>query len=312
MTTPRSCAGTWRRSSCPGIQDQPLRRGAGRPPIAVGPQGVVTFVGTRKDAVWAITDRNKDGAPRGQGFAPSLLRTSRTASASRRTASSTSPSRTASCFPAAEFFYESPDVAVGQVVKQGELIPPEEEASTIPPASAWLGPTSKLYIAARPALQRAAAREGGQILKKAGIGGIIRMNSDGAEAEVFPRRPQSVGRISIQGPASCGSPTTRSTAWATTLRRANSTRITGPGQHFGFPWFGGARYGPTIQGHGAASRHRVRRWSRKCACRRPRPAVLYRQQVPGQIQEGRVHRPARLVKPHPTGRRARAVHAAQR
>ena len=29
--------------------------------MAVGPQGVVTFVGTRKDAVWAVTDRNKDG-----------------------------------------------------------------------------------------------------------------------------------------------------------------------------------------------------------------------------------------------------------
>ena len=29
--------------------------------MAVGPQGVVTFVGTRKDAVWAMTDRNSAG-----------------------------------------------------------------------------------------------------------------------------------------------------------------------------------------------------------------------------------------------------------
>src|SRR5262247_3198412 len=29
--------------------------------MAVGPQGVATFVGTRKDSVWAVTDRNKDG-----------------------------------------------------------------------------------------------------------------------------------------------------------------------------------------------------------------------------------------------------------
>jgi hypothetical protein len=41
--------------------------------IAVGPQGVVTFVGTRKDAVWAMTDRNKDGAAdEVKRFAPSL------------------------------------------------------------------------------------------------------------------------------------------------------------------------------------------------------------------------------------------------
>src|SRR3546814_15562831 len=28
--------------------------------MAVGPQGIVTFVGTRKTDVWAVTDRNKD------------------------------------------------------------------------------------------------------------------------------------------------------------------------------------------------------------------------------------------------------------
>ena len=41
--------------------------------MAVGPQGVVTFVGTRKDTVWAVTDRNKDGvAAEVKRFAPSL------------------------------------------------------------------------------------------------------------------------------------------------------------------------------------------------------------------------------------------------
>src|SRR4029453_10186515 len=41
--------------------------------MAVGPQGIVTFVGTRKDAVWAVTDRNKDGvADEVKRFAPSL------------------------------------------------------------------------------------------------------------------------------------------------------------------------------------------------------------------------------------------------
>ncbi len=41
--------------------------------IAVGPQGVVTFVGTRKDKVWAVTDRNKDRvADEVKDFAPSI------------------------------------------------------------------------------------------------------------------------------------------------------------------------------------------------------------------------------------------------
>jgi hypothetical protein len=41
--------------------------------MAVGPQGVVTFVGTRKDKVYAVTDRDKDRvADEVKVFAPSL------------------------------------------------------------------------------------------------------------------------------------------------------------------------------------------------------------------------------------------------
>src|SRR3546814_853372 len=40
--------------------------------MAVGPQGIVTFVGTRKTDVWAVTDRNKDRvADEVKRFAPS-------------------------------------------------------------------------------------------------------------------------------------------------------------------------------------------------------------------------------------------------
>jgi len=41
--------------------------------MAVGPQGVVTFVGTRKNKVWAVTDRDKDRvADEVKEFAPSI------------------------------------------------------------------------------------------------------------------------------------------------------------------------------------------------------------------------------------------------
>ena len=47
-------------------------------------------------------------------------------------------------FPAAEFFYESPDVAIGEVVKQGELIPPEEESFNHTARVCDVGPDNKL------------------------------------------------------------------------------------------------------------------------------------------------------------------------
>ena len=41
--------------------------------MAVGPQGIATFVGTRKTEVWAVTDRDKDRvADDVKNFAPSL------------------------------------------------------------------------------------------------------------------------------------------------------------------------------------------------------------------------------------------------
>ena len=54
-------------------------------------------------------------------------------------------------------------------------------------------------------------------------------------------------------------------------------RITGPGQHFGFPWYGGGKVRTTSTR--TWSRHRTPccRWSRQAACRRPRHGVLHRQ-----------------------------------
>ena len=68
--------------------------------MAVGPQGVVTFVGTRKDKIWAVTDRSRAGVADGievKEFAPTWRRSCRTVRASRRTGSCTSSSRTGSC-----------------------------------------------------------------------------------------------------------------------------------------------------------------------------------------------------------------------
>jgi len=91
--------------------------------MAVGPQGVVTFVGTRKDAVWAVTDRNKDGvADEVKRFAPSLdFMIPNGVCFSKDGFLFVAERNRVRIFPAAEFFYESPDVAVGDVVKDGEL-----------------------------------------------------------------------------------------------------------------------------------------------------------------------------------------------
>ena len=116
--------------------------------IAVGPQGVVTFVGTRKDAIWAITDRNKDGAAdEVKRFAPSLVFDIPNGPCFSKDGFLYIAERNRILvFPAAEFFYESPDIAVGQVVKQGELIPKEEGSFNHTARVCRIGPDKKLYV----------------------------------------------------------------------------------------------------------------------------------------------------------------------
>ena len=125
--------------------------------MAVGPQGIVTVVGTRKANVYAVTDRGKSGL---------LTRSSRLL----RPIDLVIPN--GPCFskdgflfvveqnrvlmyPAAEFFYESPDVVAGADRAAGPADPEgrRELQSHGPGLPGWSGQQALHY--ARAAVQRA-------------------------------------------------------------------------------------------------------------------------------------------------------------
>ncbi len=66
-------------------------------------------------------------------------------------------------FPAAEFFYEGPDVAAFNVVKEGELIPPGEESYNHTVARLPYRAGQQPLHHARPAVQRVRAGEDGPL-----------------------------------------------------------------------------------------------------------------------------------------------------
>lgn len=116
--------------------------------MAVGPSSGVVFVGTRKTRVWAVTDRDRDrvaddvkvfapsvrfSVPNGPCFSPDGILY--VAEHNRLLA-----------FPAAEFFYEGPDVATETVVPQGGLIPVEDESFNHGARVCRVGPDNKLYV----------------------------------------------------------------------------------------------------------------------------------------------------------------------
>ena len=116
--------------------------------MAVGPQGIVTFVGTRKTKVWAVTDRSTDGkADEVKDFAPSLAKTMPNGPCfSQDGMLYVVEQNRVLQYPAAEFFYESPDVVVVPVVPEGELIPKSDESFNHTARVCRVGPDNKLYI----------------------------------------------------------------------------------------------------------------------------------------------------------------------
>ena len=209
--------------------------------MAVGPNAGVVFVGTRKNLAYAVTDRDKDRIadevkqlapslafkiPNGMCFSPDgilyVVEQNRVLQ-----------------FPAAEFFYEGPDMAAFQVVKQGELIPPAEESFNHTARVCRIGPDGKLYIALGQPFN-VPAKEKLDLYRHVGLGGIVRMDQDGKNREVFATGVRNSVGIEFN-PAD-------KTLWFTDNQvdgmgddqpPGELNRATQPGQNFGFPWYGG-------------------------------------------------------------------------
>ncbi|MEZ5831186.1 MAG: PQQ-dependent sugar dehydrogenase [Dongiaceae bacterium] len=209
--------------------------------MAVGPQGVVTFVGTRKDAVWAITDRNKDGtADEVKRFAPSLeFVIPNGVCFSKDGFLYIAERNRIRVFPAAEFFYESPDVAVGEVVKDGELIPGADESFNHTARVCVVGPDKKLYVQlGQPYNVPPPDRQEG--FKKIGVGGIIRLNQDGSDREIYAdglRNPVGMDFDPVTGDLWTND--NQVDGMGDDIPAGELNHITEMGQNFGFPWYGG-------------------------------------------------------------------------
>ncbi len=211
--------------------------------MAVGPQGVVTFVGTRKSKIWAVTDRSRAGAEGGievKEFAPTLpKRLPNGPCFSKDGFLYVVEQNRVLQYPAAEFFYESPDVAVGEVVPEGQLIPKSEESFNHTARECRVGPDNKLYIQlGQP--YNVPPKDKVELYRKVGMGGIIRMDQDGKNREVYAtglRNP--VGFDFNPKDKSLWSNDNQVDGMGDDIPPGEMNRIDKMGEEFGFPWYGG-------------------------------------------------------------------------
>ena len=209
--------------------------------MAVGPQGVATFVGTRKNEVYVVTDRDKDRvADDVKEFAPSVNFTIPNGVCfSKDGFLFIAEQNRVLLFPAAEFFYEGPDVAAFEVVAQGELIPEEEASYNHTARVCDIGPDNKLYISLGQPFNVAPA-EKMELYRETGIGGIVRMDRDGKNREVYTYGVRnSVGQDFHPQTGELWWTDNQVDGMGDDIPPGELNRQTEAGQHFGHPWYGG-------------------------------------------------------------------------
>lgn len=206
--------------------------------MAVAPQGTVVFVGTRKDKVWSVVDRDRNRvADEVKDFAPSLTFDIPNGPCFSPDGFLYIAERNRVLqFPAAEFFFEGPDPAVGTVVAQGDLIPAAEESFNHTARVCRVGPDGKLYISlGQP--YNVQPQDKLEMYDEIGIGGIIRMNPDGSEREVYTRGVRnSVGHDFNPADDTLWFTDNQVDGMGDDIPPGELNRQTEAGQHFGFPW----------------------------------------------------------------------------
>ncbi len=211
--------------------------------MAIGPSTGIVFVGTRKNRVWAVTDRTRSRvADEVKVFAPSIeFRVPNGVCFTPDGFLYVVEHNRVLMFPAAEFFYEGGDVAIGQVVPQGQLIPAEEESFNHGARTCRIGPDNKLYITLGQPFN-VPPKEKVALYDRVGMMGIIRMDRDGKNREVVARGVRNSVGLDFN-------PKDK-TLWFTDNQvdgmgddqpPGEINRATRFGQNFGFPWYGGGK-----------------------------------------------------------------------
>jgi glucose/arabinose dehydrogenase len=211
--------------------------------MAVGPQGIAVFVGTRKSDVWVVTDRNKDRvADEVKQFAPTIdLKIPNGVCFSKDGFLFVIEQNRVLMFPAAEFFYESPDVAVAEIVPQGKLIPTDEESFNHTARVCRVGPDNKLYISLGQPFN-VPPKEKSDLYNEWGIGGIIRLDRSGKNREVYAYGVRnSVGHDFNPKNGELWFNDNQVDGMGDDVPPGELNRAAKAGQHFGFPWYGGGK-----------------------------------------------------------------------
>ena len=142
-------------------------------------------------------------------------------------------------FPAAEYFMEGSDTVAVAVVPQGKLIPVEEESYNHTARVCAIGPDNKLYISLGQPFNVTPA-EKVELYKKAGIGGMLKMDRDGKNRKVIATGIRnSVGHAFNPKDGSLWFTDNQVDGMGDEIPPGELNRMPKEGMWFGHPYYGG-------------------------------------------------------------------------
>lgn len=207
--------------------------------MAVAPQAPMLFVGTRRNTVWAVTDRDGDGrADEVKRFAPTIkFKLPNGVCWTPDGALIVAELNRVLRFAAAEQAYAGPEVEVSEVVPQGQLIPHDEEHPNHGARVCKIGPDGLLYLSLGQPFN-VQPRHKLKRYHELGIGGILRMNAvNGSQREVYASGIRnSVGHDFNPQDGTLWFTDNQTDHMGDDIPAGEINRATQPGQFFGYPW----------------------------------------------------------------------------
>ena len=207
--------------------------------MAVDPLTGTLFVGTRGNDVWVVSDKDGDDvADEVTAFAPELrFRLPNGPCFAPDGTLYIAELNKLRAFPQAGRRFTRPQAAAAVVIQP--LVPPGEQSYNHGARVCRVGPDDRLYIAlGQP--WNVAPREKLALYDEVGIGGIIRVDRDGANREVYARGIRnSVGMDFHPLSGELWFTDNQVDGMGDDVPPGELNRSTAPGGHYGFPWYGG-------------------------------------------------------------------------
>jgi glucose/arabinose dehydrogenase len=219
--------------------------------MAVAPSTNMLFVGTRKTTVWAVTDRNGDNtADEVKPFAPAIKFANPNGVCFTKDGFLiVAESNRMLHFPAAEYFYEGPDVAVGVIVPEGKMIPVEEQSFNHTGRVCKVDKDGKIFVTlGQP--YNVQPKDKIALYDEVGIGGVIRYNGlDGGGRMVYSKGMRNPAGLTIGPKGDIWTTDNQVDGLGDDVPPGELNKLTKAGEHFGFPFYNGKF---KVAGSGAA------------------------------------------------------------